>query len=121
MSKPSKDRKRFEDMGREELLETKADLERQIREVKAQISTAKQSAAATGNYMDVEDFQSLEHRRSTLNLVMSKVDSQLRKHKGQMRESTSKPMVSEEFMRVAQVVLEPALYQHILQEAKTPQ
>lgn len=112
-------KKKFEEMCREELLDTKMVLQNQIQSVKARLAQAKQVAAATGAFLPPEEFNALEERRRQINWLLSKVDSQLRKCRGVLRTPDTRETLAERFMSLAKETLEPGLYNHLVEEARS--
>jgi hypothetical protein len=115
MSPTSKTRKtRFEDMDRAELESAKQYYQTQVSVVSAQIAGVKAKIKAEGRESGPTDCPALISQKANLGWILDKIDRLLRKYGSTVASSSE----SEKFMKMAKFMLEPGLYQHILDQSK---
>lgn len=108
--------RRFEDMDQQELEMTLIDLEQQVIRLQAEITMQQTDARATGKTWDIRDFPKTDMKLKQLRWLVSKVKQYLPKKQQPVHNGSTE---AEDFMRVAKLLLEPGLYDHILESTRS--
>lgn len=105
--------KKWVDMTREELLAERGAWEGKLQTVNLELTTAKRRAAATGQFMALDDLHALEERRLRFAAGLRTIQSELSRKKAQAPQDTFESLFEEE----AYEMLAPALYDEIAAKA----
>lgn len=113
--------KRFEDMSRAELEAAKQYYQQQVSQVNQQIGELRADFARIGKTANpVTDYPGLSSQKTNLSYMLSRIDRLLSRKNSRLPVQDSGAGSSEavNFMKMAKELLDPDLYQHILESAR---